>query len=438
MNFYKTIGYTSIYTAINMLASLLITKVTAKLLGPEGTAMMGQFSNAVAALTILASAAIGTGVVKYISENKNNKVEFEKYIATAFGITFFCSGIITIFVVCFHKWLGVKAFSSHEFDLIFLLYGISLVLNTTNLLLGQILNGLAEIKKLTTVNIITSVANLVLTITFAIKFGIWGALLASVAVSCTGFFFMLLLIRKMDWFRRKILFGGIDFKIARQYSEFSLMSVVFLISPFVLIIIRDFLTKNLSLEQAGLWQGMMKISDTYLNFIVSILTVYYVPRFSEIHDTNELVIEMRKGFKRIMPLVIVLSFSIWLCRDLIISLLLSPKFVPMRDLFALNLLGDVFKVAGYLFVYVLVAPMFAHKITKANITTMITYQIVLLGSNLFFVKKFGLIGTSYACLLTMVVYLFTAMYFTRQLVVATKKSIAPNSLKQNFKNFLKK
>ncbi|MEO8820858.1 MAG: oligosaccharide flippase family protein, partial [Ginsengibacter sp.] len=112
MNLIKTSFYTSISTAINFISGFIVVKVVAVKIGPEGIAFVGQFQNTTAILTILATAAISTGMIKYLAEHKNDPVKSSKIINTAFLIVFISSLIISIFVMSTSGVLSEAAFKT--------------------------------------------------------------------------------------------------------------------------------------------------------------------------------------------------------------------------------------------------------------------------------------------------------------------------------------
>ena len=75
MNLIKTSFYTSISTAITFISGFIVVKVVAVKIGPKGIAFVGQFQNTTAILTMLATAAISTGVVKYLAEHKGDQAK---------------------------------------------------------------------------------------------------------------------------------------------------------------------------------------------------------------------------------------------------------------------------------------------------------------------------------------------------------------------------
>ena len=435
MSFYKTIGLTSVYTAINILAILITTKVTSKINGPEGTALLGQFASTIGIITLLATGAIGTGVIKLVAQYKNNPQQLQKYLSTAFGITLLCSGIMALFVLIFYKWLGLVTFKSSEYNFIFLFYGSVLILNTFNSLFIYFLNGFNELRKLTIINITISIVNLILNVILCIYYGVKGNLLCNMITQTLIFFIILLMLKKMKWLNRATIFGGIDLKIAKEYSNYTAMSVFGLIPAFTILLIRNYIIDTLGLEKAGLWQGINSISTYYLSFITSVLGVYYLPKLTELKDDKYLLTrEIRKGYKRIVPLTIALSFGIWLCKDIIIHVLLAPRFLPMRELFTFFMIGNVLKIIGYIIYYMITI----RTSTKKSFIIIVTMELVYYFASILLIDKYGLIGTSYAFAVYMLVYMMLCFYFLKDILIDIKKSIAPNKLSINVKNIKNK
>ena len=99
---------------------------------------------------------------------------------------------------------------------------------------------------------------------------------------------------------------------------------------------------------AGQWQAVSRISDFYLGFVLSVLAVYYLPKFSEIVSRENLKAEVMKAYTYLIPLVSVMALVIWLLRYFIIDTLLTERFLPSAQLFGFQMMGDVFKVMGWL------------------------------------------------------------------------------------------
>ncbi len=101
---------------------------------------------------------------------------------------------------------------------------------------------------------------------------------------------------------------GIDFDSSSKLLKYGLMTMVScLILPIVQIIIRNYLGTHLSWQEAGYWQGMMRISDAYLAVITATLSVYYLPTLSALQTKEEIKKEVILSYKTIFPAIIILS-----------------------------------------------------------------------------------------------------------------------------------
>ncbi len=422
MNFYKTSFLSGLYSVINLMTGLVITKLTASLIGPIGTAFIGKFSNISGWILLFSTASIATGIVKYVAQYKEDPVQLKKIINTSFGIILIGSVIGSAFVFCTYHYLNIWAFGEYNFRNVFLLFGVFLLGISSQALFTGILNGLGEIKMLSYMNIAAALLNLVFTSYFVYQYKIAGALFSNsmygVFVSCAGIVaFKRLNLLNLQYFNPKI-----DFTVAKKLIRYGMFTAITATSWMLsMYIIREFVQKQLSTTDAGIWQAMFSLSERYLAVITTIMIVYFIPRLSAIEDTQELVHEMRKSFKRIVPLIILITGTIWICKDLIISILLAESFRPMRQLFTFQMLGDVFRVTAMIMAYLIASKAMFRSGLKADLS----FHLVLITSTYFMVKAYGLIGVSYAYAMSTFIYLLIYMYTFKDLIVLIKKSVIP-------------
>ncbi len=422
MNFYKTSFLSGLYSVVNLITGLIITKITASIIGPIGTGFIGKFANISSLILIVSTASIATGIIKYVAQYKENKTELKKVVNTSFGIILIGSIIASIFVFISYRFLNARAFEEHNFESVFLLFGVFLLAISSQVLFTGILNGLGEIKMLSYINISAAILNLIFTSYFVYKFHIAGALFSNslygIFITVSGLVaFKKLKLLNSDYFKPRI-----DLPLAKQLIKYGLFAAITSSSWMCsMLIIREFVENELSTTESGLWQAMFSLSDRYMSVITTILIVYFIPKLSAIEETNELVREMRKGFKRIVPLMIVISGTIWLCKDLIITVLLAESFRPMRELFTFQMLGDVFRITAAILGYLIASKAMFRSGLKADLS----FHLVLIVSSYFMVKNFGLIGVSYAYAISTLFYLLINLFIFKDLIVLIKKSVIP-------------
>ena len=78
------------------------------------------------------------------------------------------------------------------------------------------------------------------------------------------------------------------------------------IAPLAQIFVRDKIINDFGFNAAGQWQTVSRISDFYLSFVISVLSVYYLPKLSELKEISEVKKEIYATLKLVIPVVILL------------------------------------------------------------------------------------------------------------------------------------
>jgi len=428
MNFYKTSFMSGLSSVINMITGLIITKMSAKIIGPVGTAYIGKFGNISGLILIIATASIATGIVKYVSEYKDNPQKLKEVIQSAFSIIGIGSLTCCLFVLISANYLNHAAFNDQDFKIVFILYGCFLIIISLQVLITGILNGLGEINKLTYVNIAASLLNLITTLFLITKFNVIGALLSN---SLFGFFSAIvgmIALGKLNFLNKEYFKFHLNLEFAKQLIKYGVFSAITSFSwMWSMIIIREMVEHNLSITDAGLWQAMFSLSDRYLAVITGSMVVYFIPKLSAITEIGELVREIRKAFKRILPIMILIAGGIWICRDLIISILLAETFRPMRVLFGFQMMGDVFRVSALILSYIIASKAMFRSGLKADLS----FHALLIICTYICLNQFGLVGCSYAYAIACFLYFCIYLIIFKDLIVLIKKSVLPKPWKQN-------
>lgn len=354
MTLIKTSLLNAIAVVIKMLTLLGINKMLAVYVGPAGYAALGQFQNAVQMITTFASGAINTGVTKYTAEYFDDEVKQHLIWRTAGTISLIGSLITAVLIAIFNKPLASWFLKDINYGSIFLWFAATLVLFVFNTLLLAILNGKKDISRYILVNITGSLFSLVVISILVVKFGLYGALVAMAINQSITFFITLLLCYKAPWFKIRYLLGGIDKHTALNLGKYTAMALTSAACvPISHILVRNHLGETLGWAAAGYWEAMWRLSAAYLMLVTTTLSVYYLPKLSELKDANDIKKEIIQGYKIILPVAIVCGLAMYLLRDNIIILLFTPDFVPMRELFAWQILGDTLKIGGWILAYLM-------------------------------------------------------------------------------------
>jgi polysaccharide transporter, PST family len=417
MNLLKTSFLSSIATVIKILTGFIVNKVLAIYVGPTGIAQIGQLQNFFSIVSNLSNFSISQGVTKYVSFYGEEEDKQLKYINAAITISFIASIITGLLIIVLQKYLSIILLGSEQYADIFIYIGIFLIFYAINSILLAAVNGFKKIRKFTLINVTQSFFGLALSFLLTVKWGLSGAMYAYVLSQTLVLIISIGFLVKEDWVK-KIRLRKVDRSIMKSYSNYTIMSMIHILTvPVSFIIIRTYIGDTLSQDEAGYWQGLTKISDTYLMFITMSLSVYYLPRLSEIKDDLKLKKEIFDGYKLIIPILTVILIAVYFMKDIAIIILYSEDFLAMRELFLFQLIGDFFKIASWLISF----NMLVKEMTKHVIITELFYSITLTVLSIVFINIFGLIGVTYAYSITYFLYFLMVGYMMRHILFLKAK-----------------
>lgn len=423
MDFIKKMTKTDLFkiTSLNSLSVLfkigtgfITSKLLAVFVGPSGMALVGNLRNFITSLEGISTLGFQNGVVKYIAENANNKKELEKTISTVLISFLVGAFLLSALIFMFSDYFCYKIFGNNlQYAIVIKIVAIILPWNVISLLFLSIINGLGRYNKVIIANIIANVICVLLSIVLIYYFKILGAffsiaIVPVVLVMVTSYY----LPKEIQIFRR-LNFSEYDFKILKNLSAFSLMVLPpTILSPIFNLKIRNFLIANVGLDKAGLWEAITRISNFYLLFVGSMVSIYFYPKLIKAKGIDETKKVIWSYYKLILPVFIAGGVLVYFSRFLIIKILFTNEFLPVSELFFLQLLSDVFKVCGMILGFFLMA----QKKVFHYVFIEVLAIFFLYFASLFCIKTFGIEGVLIAQFLENFVYLLVLIvYFKKYL-----------------------
>ena len=408
MNLLKTSVLNGVAVLIKTATMFLLNKILAVYVGPAGYAAIGQFQNFIQMITTFAGSAVNTAVVKYTAEYYTDEKKQRIVWQTAGSIVLIFSFIFTFLVLIFHQPLSFWIFKTGEYGSILIWFAVFLIFFNLNALLLAILNGKKEILKLVFANIAGSLFSLIVTGLLAVKLGLYGALVALCIYQSLNFIVTLYLSYRTEWFSFSYFFGKIDSDVARKFLAFAAMALVSAICvPLSQMVIRSYLVHEYNATYAGYWEAMIRLSTAYLMLVTTTLSVYYLPRLSELSNIQEIKKEVYLGYKFIFPLALIGGILVYFLKDWIIPLLFSSAFLPMRELFLWQMIGDSLKIGSWILAYL----MLGKAMTKLFISTEIIFVCVYIVLTYACTQIWGFKGVSIAHFVNYALYWSVMGYF---------------------------
>jgi O-antigen/teichoic acid export membrane protein len=409
----KTSIFSAIITFIRLASGFVVSKVVALLTGAEGIAILGQFANFITIVLTFANGAINNGVIKYTAEYDGNEIKLKSLFSTSLKISIICSAAIGLILLVLAPYCSIYIFDTNAYSNVIRTFGLTIAFYSLNSLLISILNGKKQIKNYTIVNTTGSIVGLIFSVVLVYFYKIEGALYALVLSQSIVFFVTFFLIIKSPWFQLSYFIQPFSSKLAKLLGGFSLMAIVSTVTtPFVQIILRNILIYRLGINNAGYWQGMMRISDAYLLIITTSLSTYYLPKLSSLETDEELKKEIFYGYKLLLPLVFFGCLLVYFLRFFIIKTLYTADFIKMEELFIFQLIGDFFKIGMWILGYVILAKALTRLYIILEVVLSITYLIL----SYIFVNIYQLKGITIAFAINYFLGFIMLLFFFRKLL----------------------
>lgn len=376
--------------SLKIIAGILITKFIAVYIGPQGMALIGNLRNFSSAIQSIAISGLYKGLVKFISQFKNNANELTKTLSTVFYFGFF-SSMVLAFLCYYNATLINDLIFSSNYRYTYVIEALAIVLPfyALNMFTFSIMNGFSKFKILLIINIISQILSLLVTLLLIWQNNIDGALVAVVITPALNLLITIVGIAFRKNLVSSIKITEVSFSILSKLSPYMIMALVSAIAlPVVMIVIRNYLTAEIGIKAAGYWTAMTRVSDYYLMFVNSLMALYILPRFAEINSRKAFRKEVFSFYKTIMPLFMVLLVVIYFSRSFLINMLFTEDFRPVEGLFGYQLLGDFIRVLSMVIAYQFLAKkMFAHFIILEVFLFVIMYF-----SSIYLIDIFGLKG----------------------------------------------
>jgi polysaccharide transporter, PST family len=406
VNLLKTSFFAAIATFVRILASFVIGKLIATFSGPAGLALVGQFQNFAAIVQGASGGLISTGVVKYVAQYKENRALRDSFIASGFMFLMVVSGVFSLILMfgCHYwsRWL----LKSNAYAHVFIIMGIGLFFYALNIFLVALVNAHKDIKLYTYINVTNSLFTLLFSIVLIYFYSVEGALIALAINQSVVCFVTILFVLKKNWFSVSAFFNNYNKSALGKLSQYALMTLVSLLMlPVAQIILRTYITNHLGWQDAGYWQGVSKISDAYLQIITISLSVYYLPRLSELACKKKVLSEMLSGFKIIIPIVALAAFVVYLLKYYIVLAVYTPDFLASLGLFKWQLMGDVVKICSWLLTYVMLSKALVKIFIFSEIFFTASYVLI----TMLMIHFLGLVGMTAGFFVNYVLYFLFSM-----------------------------
>lgn len=408
---FKVTSLNSISVIIKILVGLITSNVIAIFVGPSGMALVGNLRNFVSSIEALGTLGFENGVIKYVSENKQNNSKLKATISTIFFTILSSCFILGLTLFLFSDYFNDSVFGTLRYGYIIKFMAVALPFYIGNIFLTAIINGLGNYRKVILITIVGNILGLITSLVLITQFHVKGALFAIILTPSLLFFVSLYYINNEIKIIKFISFKEIKILELKNLSSFTIMALVSSVfGPLVFLAIRHHIIDDLGMNQAGYWEAINRISSYYFLFITSILGIYFLPKLAiskSYAETNTLI---KSYFKGVFPLFVFGLIVLFVFKDIFIQLVFTKEFLPVSKLFFWQIVGDILKAASYILAF----QFYAKKMTKAFVIFELSSLAILYFSSFYFISIYQIEGVVIAHAFTYIIYFVALVIFFKK------------------------
>lgn len=346
-------------SVINIIFSLMRTKVAAVLLGPAGIGLIGLFQNLIATASSVAALGFGNVGTRQIAEasGRGDSDGVAAARRALFWGTLILAVLGIVFVWLLRETLAVRLLGDAHLarDVGWLALGVGLTVAAGSQ--GALLNGLRRIGDIARVSIWTSVATTVLGVGALLLWGSKALMVFVLLGPLVGFLVGHYYVAQLP----KVQSPPTPVpQLMAQWRTLVQLGAAFMVSSVVVtagqLAVRSMVQHQLGTDALGQFQAAWAISMTYIGFVLSAMGTDYYPRLAasinDHHAVNRMVNEQTEVALLLAGPVFLamLALAPW-----VIELLYSTKFNEAAHILRWQILGDVLKVASWPMGYVIIA-----------------------------------------------------------------------------------
>ena len=406
----KITSLNSLVVGTRLLISLIVQNLLAQYTGQSGIAKVGQIRNFTNILTSVSSLGVFNGVVKYVSEYKDNEKGLIKLFSTVYVISTITTIFLSVVIFTYAKNLSSWLFLSEDYYLVFHILSMIVPFIAMNRIFNGIISGLSAYKVHAKIEVVWYSMASFLLIFSLYNYNIEGVLIAIAITPIIQFFVLVFIFGKTLNEYMKFSKLSFRFPMLKVLLGFTLISFTATVcSNFVEINFRNLISDKISENEAGIWTAMSSISKIYMQFLITIFSIYILPKYAKIHFSYAFKKEIKNIYKTLLPLVIIGMLIVYFSREILILLIYNYDFLGMKVLFKWQLLADLVRFIANILSFKFLAKNQVKYFVTTQLIGLVTYCICgHLLINHFFVE-----GLVIALLISNIIYFILVLYIMR-------------------------
>jgi O-antigen/teichoic acid export membrane protein len=347
--FVRSAGILSVSSLSSLVRAIITAKVLAVALGPSQVGILSQLLNFSAFLFTILPLGLTTGVSKMVAESHSDRRRVA-HVAGTSSLIALASGLgAAILLAPFAGRVSEVLTGSDRYGLPVLLILASFPLYNLAGVLGYVLQGFADVARLTWANVAAAILAVIVLVPAALAYGLVGAIAAVLVSSVTQAALFVIAVwlsyRQRGWSLAGI---GWDREVARALIGYGTVMILAGVAMWgSLLLVRTLLVRTRGEYDNGIYQVAYGLSTQYMTVFMAWMGAYVFPRIAAERERAAIGPLLNSALRANLFLMAPALVLVVALRDPLIRLFYADSFLAAAPLVAIQALGDLAKVIGW-------------------------------------------------------------------------------------------
>lgn len=398
---------------LNIIISIVRTKLIAVFIGPAGMGIISLLNSAINIINGVSGLGIETSAVKHISgKYKENDLSSVSNMVSTVKKLVLVTGIFgALLAIFFSSWLSTITFGNTDYTLAFIFISVTVLLK--QLASGQlvVLQSLRKMRLLAKANFYGNLMGLLVSIPVYYYYRIDAIIPTMIIISLSSFLFAFYFSKKIEiptnnLTTKELLVEGKG--IVKLGVLLTISGLLTLLSTYL---IQIYVGKIGGLEEVGFYTAGFTLLHSYVGIIFTVMSTDYFPRLSSISDDNVKVRAsvIQQSFISILIITpIVILFLTFI--PMIVKVIYTPKFISIIPMVCFGILAMLFRAVSWSMGFILIAK----GDSKTFILTAVVFNILSLVMNVLGYYFYGLEGLGISFLIYYIIHFVALKVITKK------------------------
>jgi len=355
--FIRSAGVLSLSSVASFVRAVITAKLFAVTLGPSAVGILAQLLNFAAFVSVIIPLGLTTGVAKMVADNSRNEQNMNRVVLTSAVLAIGSACAAAILLAPAAGPISYALTGSTSYGFLIVLIVASFPLYNLSGVIGYVLQGIADVDRLTKANVATTVLAIVVLVPLTLAYGLAGAISAVLVTSFVQAGIFAWALRRAYAARAwRFVHATLDRHTAKELLAYGgIVLIGGIVSWSSVLVVRTLTLRELGESANGLYQVVFGLSNQYVTMFMTWMAAYVFPRIVTERLGGKLGPLLNSGLRANLAIMVPIFVVAIALRDPLIRVFYSASFTGAAPMVPIQVIGDLVRVFGWSFAVCLFA-----------------------------------------------------------------------------------